>query len=206
MTQKPNIVPIPAEYENRYKPMTKRSQTGRIMLHCTATREGQDLDFEWLWGVHVDSNGWSGPGYHYMIELDGTIQETRPLEYQGAGCSGQNHDTIHISYVGGLDTDGRSKDTRTQAQTKSMIDLCYWLFSVYPALDNRRDVVGHNQFAAKDCPCFNVPDWVDSVIDGAEGPGDPEPEMPEVENLVQYIQDLEARIAKLEAHNDAWRE
>lgn len=197
MAQEPNIVPIPSQYVNQYGPMTVRSKTGRIMLHCTATPEGKDYDFDWLWQVHVTNNGWSGPGYHYMIQLDGTILETRPIQYVGAGCSGQNHDTIHISYVGGVDANGRSKDTRTQEQTQAMIDLCRWLFDLYPDLDNRRDIVGHNQFAAKDCPSFNVPNWVDYVLDHDE-PGDPEPNMPEVENLISYIMGLEARIKELE--------
>lgn len=202
-----NIVPIPSEYANRYGPMSAMGTVKRIMLHCTATPESStSLGFEWLWRVHVDDNGWSGPGYHYAIQHDGTILETRPRTYEGAGCSGQNDNTIHISYFGGLeDGTGRSKDTRTDAQIDSTVWLIKWLADQYEELDDKRDIVGHNQFAAKDCPCFDVPSWVDQIIrDSEQGGGNPEPGLPEIENLIQYIMDLEARIARLEDHNNAW--
>ncbi len=140
------------------------------------------------------------------IEHDGTILETRPLDYQGAGCSGQNAHTAHISYFGGLEDDTlRSKDTRTDAQKDATVWLIRKLAEDHPELDHKRDVVGHNMFAAKDCPCFNVNDWVDAVIrEDEQGGVDPEPGMPEIENLIQYVRDLESRIAKLEAHNTSW--
>jgi N-acetylmuramoyl-L-alanine amidase len=191
------VQPIPAGYD--FGPMTKRSETKRIMLHCTATPEGMPIDFDWLWRVHVKQNGWSGPGYHFLIELGGTVQATRPIDRVGAGCSGQNHDTIHISYAGGLEQDTkRSKDTRTPAQIDAMKDLLRYLVDLYDDIDDKRDIVGHNQFAAKDCPCFDVPAWVDRVMAEVEVPVDPEPDMPVQNNLYQRIRDLEARVATLE--------
>ncbi len=95
--------------------MTPRSETKRIMLHCTATCEGRDYDKEWLWNLHVKQNGWSSYGYHWWIHLDGTIEALRDEHLMGAGCSGQNHDTVHVSYVGGLEANGVAKDTRTEA-------------------------------------------------------------------------------------------
>lgn len=195
----PTVLPRP---NKPARSMTTRTTTQRIMLHCTATAEGREVDFDDLYQWHYVDNGWSDVGYHYLIMLGGTIQECRDITKQGAGCSGQNHDTIHITYAGGLEAGtGRSKDTRTQAQIDSTIWLIKKLAEKYDDLDDRRDIVGHNQFAAKDCPCFNVPAWVDDVIEGQEGGGNPEPGMPEVENLVQYIKDLESRITDLET----WR-
>lgn len=186
--------------------MNPRSETKRIMLHCTATPEGREVTYDDLWNWHVKGNGWSHIGYHWLIQLDGTVVACRPEPLQGAGCSGQNHDTVHITYAGGLEAGtNRSKDTRTPAQTAAMIDLIRDVSSRYKDIDDARDIVGHNQFAAKDCPCFSVPDWVDSVIANGEG-GNPEPEMPEIDNLIQFVQDLEERIAALEAHNNAWED
>lgn len=204
-----SITPIPAEYRDQYGPMTPMDGVHRIMSHCTATQESiVDLGFDWLWQVHVEENGWSGPGYHYAIQHDGTILETRPDEYEGAGCSGQNDHTIHIAYFGGLEDDTmRSKDTRTQAQEDATAWLIRFLADKHSDLDHKADIVGHRDFAAKDCPCYDVAGWVGDVVNEEEQGGtDPEPDMPPITNLIQYIRDLEARIAALEDHNNAWED
>jgi N-acetylmuramoyl-L-alanine amidase len=192
-----NIVPRPG-YGGDYPvgSMTNRTETKRIMLHCTAN--SGDVSFEQLYALHVGKNGWSDVGYHFLIRTDGTIQACRDISKVGAGCSGQNHDTIHIAYAGGILSDGSSIDNRTPQQIESMVWLIRHLATQYDDLDDPQDIVGHNQFAAKDCPCFNVPNWVDSVINEGAEPGNPEPGMPPVENLIQYIRDLELRIEHLE--------
>lgn len=201
----PAVVEIPAEYRDRFGSMSIRTTTKRIMLHCSATPAGREVTFADLWRWHVDDNGWSGPGYHWLIMLDGTIQECRPEHYVGAGCSGQNHDTVHICYAGGLRADGSqlAEDTRTEAQIASMIWLCHDVAERW-AIGHASAVVGHNQFAAKACPSFDVPSWVEAVLAGAET-GNPEPGDPELPaDLVTYVRQLEARIARLEDHNARW--
>lgn len=178
--------------------MSIRKETQRLMLHCSATPEGRDVTFEDLWEWHVIDNGWSDVGYHYLIMLDGRVQVCRDEHYQGAGCSGQNHDTIHICYAGGLASDGETaKDTRNAAQEQVMVQLIKEIAQRYPDLDDKRDIVGHNQYAAKACPSFNVPQWVDKIIHDYET-GNPEPGDPDLGNLVEYIKKLEARVAELE--------
>jgi hypothetical protein len=46
--------------------------------------------------------------------LDGTIEQGRELEAVGAHTKGHNAHSIGICYIGGLDKNGKPKDTRTR--------------------------------------------------------------------------------------------
>ena len=87
-----------------------------------------------------------------MIDLDGFVEYGRPLELQGAHCKGQNSASIGICYIGGLDSEGNPKNTMTEDQERSLVALIHQLLETFPNLS----VHGHNEFAAKACPCFNV--------------------------------------------------
>ena len=96
-------------------------QITKIIVHCTATPEGREVDVDEIRRWHVDERGWSDVGYHFHIKLDGELQEARPIERTGAHCSGQNYCSIGISYAGGMTKDMKEpKDTRTQAQKERL--------------------------------------------------------------------------------------
>ena len=90
-----------------------------IIIHCSATIEGKDYTVEDIDRWHRQ-RGFARVGYHYVIRLDGTIQQGRPLDIAGAHCIGHNAHSIGICYIGGLDQTGKPKDTRTQAQKDSL--------------------------------------------------------------------------------------
>lgn len=124
-----------------------------IILHCTATPEGHDYTVDQVRRWHVDGNGWADIGYHYLIRLDGTIEEGRPLEKIGAHCTGHNSHSIGVCYVGGCDADGNiPKDTRTPQQREALRDLVEYLRRQFP----KASVHCHNEFANKACPSFNI--------------------------------------------------
>ena len=123
----------------------------KIIIHCSATPEGKPFTVADIDRWHRD-RGWQGIGYHYVVYLDGSIYKGRSEEIIGAHCSGQNAHSIGICYIGGLDASGKAKDTRTPAQRKALHELVSDLKTRYPAAT----VHGHNEFANKDCPCFNV--------------------------------------------------
>ena len=124
----------------------------KIIIHCAATPEGRDVKMETIKSWHVKGNGWSDIGYHFIIELDGTIKEGRPMHRSGAHTKSHNANSIGVCYVGGIDKDKKPKDTRTEAQRQSMDNLIAGLL-----LDNvDASVHGHNEFSAKACPSFDV--------------------------------------------------
>lgn len=124
----------------------------KIIIHCSATPQGRkhtvaDID---LWHRR---RGFASIGYHYVIYLDGTVHEGRPLSMQGAHTLGHNAQSIGICYIGGLATDGKTPlDTRTPAQAEALRTLVQHLQQTYP----QATVHGHSEFANKACPSFNV--------------------------------------------------
>lgn len=125
-----------------------------IIIHCSATPEGKHFTAADIRRWHK-AQGWSDIGYHYVILLDGTVQKGRPISQPGAHCKGMNARSIGICYIGGLSADGKTpKDTRTTAQKAAMHALVERLAAQYGLTADQ--IHGHNEFAAKACPSFNV--------------------------------------------------
>ena len=132
----------------------------KIILHCSATREGQDISVETMRQWHL-KRGWSDIGYHFVIYLDGSIHKGRPIEKVGAHTSGQNTGSIGICYVGGVEKDGKTpKDTMTDLQETAMVNLIKALREEY----GNMTLHGHNEFAAKACPSFKVYEKYDWLL------------------------------------------
>jgi len=123
----------------------------KIIVHCSATKEGQEIKAETIDQWHKQ-RGWSGIGYHYVISLDGRIEYGREITRQGAHVKGHNKGSIGICYIGGLDELLKPKDTRTPEQKESLLLIIRALKKMHP----NATIHGHNEFANKACPCFNV--------------------------------------------------
>jgi N-acetylmuramoyl-L-alanine amidase len=124
----------------------------KIIIHCTATREGDDISVDTIRRWHL-ARGWSDIGYHYVIDLKGNINAGRPIELMGSHTRGFNKGSIGIAYVGGVEADGVTpKDTRTKAQKDAIIRLVKKLKGCYPDVT----IHGHNEFSNKACPSYNV--------------------------------------------------
>lgn len=89
-----------------------------IILHCSATREGQSFGFEDCRRDHIRHRGFRDIGYHYYITRDGTVHRGRPLEQVGAHCCNHNRHSIGICYEGGLDGEG-GRRTRVRRSKQS---------------------------------------------------------------------------------------
>ncbi len=124
-----------------------------IIVHCSATPEGQNVTAADIRCWHTAGNGWSDIGYHFVVRLDGTVEPGRPLAQPGAHCRGHNARSVGICYVGGLAADGRTpKDTRTPAQRAALLTLIRELKQQFPGAA----IHGHRDFATKACPSFDA--------------------------------------------------
>lgn len=130
-------------------------EISEIIIHCSATKAGQDFRAKDI-DIWHRARGWRKIGYHYVIDLDGTIEEGRKEHEIGAHCRDHNAQSIGICYVGGLNWLGMPADTRTNRQKHSLWKLITELKERYP----NATVHGHNEFARKACPCFNVKEWL----------------------------------------------
>lgn len=123
-----------------------------IIVHCSATPEGRNVTVEEIDKWHK-MRGFRCIGYHYVIYLDGSVHVGRPESQIGAHCKGHNSHSIGICYIGGVMKDGKTpKDTRTDAQKESLINLIKDLKKKYP----KATIHGHREYANKACPSFDV--------------------------------------------------
>lgn len=140
----------------------------KIILHCSATPEGEDYSVDSIdyshksrnfsYYIDPDTNERRYIGYHYIIRRDGTIVRCRPENVRGCHTTNHNYDSIGICYIGGCpartvkDWNKKEKDTRTIAQKAAIINLVRKLKGRY----GTPEVYGHRDFAAKACPSFDA--------------------------------------------------
>lgn len=124
-----------------------------IIIHCSATPEGRNLDFEACRYEHVHHRRFKDIGYHFYITRDGDIHRGRPIEQIGAHCKNHNAHSIGICYEGGLSSEGVPMDTRTMEQKGSLLALLRELRVLFPGTL----IVGHHDLnPIKPCPCFDA--------------------------------------------------
>ena len=140
-------------------------QINLLVIHCSATKENQSFTVQALENSHR-KKGFNGIGYHYYIRQSGEVVNTRPLNRIGAHAKGYNQYSIGICYEGGLDKDGKPKDTRTPEQRIALRQLVSELQKRFPGCKvcGHRDLsldLNHNGKIepyewTKQCPCFDV--------------------------------------------------
>ena len=127
----------------------------KIILHCSATPKGRDVSTETIRKWHVEGNGWSDIGYHFVIRLDGTLEIGRPLERIGAHVKGHNRGSIGVCYIGGTNAGTKKpEDTMNHTQEQTFRNLVVSLRASWGDLS----LHGHNEFSSKACPSFDVQD------------------------------------------------
>ena len=108
--------------------------------------------------------GWNRVGYSDLIRLDGTLENLTPYDSDDNvstweltyGVVGMNSISRHVVYAGGCTKGLVPKDTRTEAQLLAMGNYIKQVTKAYPEIL----VAGHNQFANKACPSFDVPAYL----------------------------------------------
>lgn len=139
----------------------------KIVVHCSATREGAEFNISDIRAWHK-RRGFADVGYHYVVRLNGDVERGRPLSVAGAHVKGYNRNSIGVCYIGGLDKQGKAKDTRTDAQKQALRALLTELKGCYPDAQ----ILGHRDLSPdrdgdgiisphewiKDCPCFDAKD------------------------------------------------
>ena len=136
-----------------------RKDTDFIIIHCSATGPNHDVDIKDVDRWHREL-GWKMVGYHFFIKRDGTVQKGRELMDGGAHAGPEyNNRSIGICMAGGVAEDGKTpEDNFTNYQWKALWHLVKEMTITFP----EAQVIGHNDVAAKACPCFDAKDWWDN--------------------------------------------
>ncbi len=134
-----------------------------LVVHCTAGNQKETIE-DLLHGFKL--RGWRNPGYHYVVKADGTVVPLLPETSIANGVAGHNAGSIHISYLGGIDSKGKPVDNRTPHQKNALAVSLKILRSKYPDAK----ILGHRDFSKdkngngkidqweyiKWCPCFDA--------------------------------------------------
>jgi N-acetylmuramoyl-L-alanine amidase len=133
-----------------------------LVIHCTASP--QSWGWQKLQWYFLNIKKWSREGYHVVVQADGTVKRyidndkpsngVRPFKSNDIDISNSN--SVHICWIGGVDSKGNARDNRTEKQRKRLKQIVQWYIENYPDIK----ILGHNQVALKACPCFNVPNWL----------------------------------------------
>lgn len=134
-----------------------------IAVHCTASHQSMTIE-----GLKQEfkRKGWVNPGYHYVVFPDGKITQLLDEDRVSNGVRGYNSVSINVAYIGGIDTNGKPIDNRTDAQKASLLSLLKMLHKKYPTAV----IQGHRDFSPdlnhdgritpneyiKACPCFDA--------------------------------------------------
>lgn len=143
-----------------------------LIIHCTATREGQSIGAEHIKAWHTSpppaGRGWSKVGYSDLILLDGDRHKF--VNHDGDkwiesneitnGVKGMNSISRHVCYVGGVSVDGKkAKNTLTNAQSQTLESIIREVIAYKPDIL----IAGHNQFDNKACPSFWIPTYLKMI-------------------------------------------
>lgn len=134
-----------------------------IVLHCTAGSQNETIAQLF---TGFKARGWKNNGYHIVVDGEGGRHDITPLENIANGVAGHNANSIHVSWMGGIDTKGKPVDNRTDKQKSQLISIVKELKGKFPSAK----ILGHRDFSPdlnhngkvdqvewiKVCPCFDA--------------------------------------------------
>lgn len=165
------------------KILSKRPYTKRIVIHHSASSDSTTVENIQQWHY---SRGWSGIGYHYVIDQQGVITQGRPEDTQGAHAyQDQNHeantDGIGICVIGNF------MDSRP---TDKQLDSLVWLIQDIRTRYGDIPAIGHRDVMATACPGNKFPLW--EVQRRVASPHEDKPSGTVKINLHGHIEDVPA--------------
>lgn len=129
-------------------------EINRIVCHHTASKPTTTPDEIRRW--HVDGNGWSDIGYHWVVYLDDagdwTIAPGRPEKRSGSHAKGKNSDSIGIVVAG--DYTAGPLPERAEIALCAMVAAKCIEYGV-----SVEDVVGHREIMREgytECPGYDM--------------------------------------------------
>ncbi len=134
----------------------------RIIIHCSATPPEMDIGVPEIREWHL-AKKWNDIGYHFVDRRSGLIEPGRAYNVTGAHVRGRNTGSVGFCMVGGVSKlgrrgpggkwiSGKAAANFTPAQWITLRSFLITMRHVHPGVS----IHGHNEFAAKACPSFDV--------------------------------------------------
>lgn len=138
---------LPVHKTKKYN-TRKASDIRSLAIHHSLTLSGSAQAFA---TYHVNSNGWPGIAYTYVIDKDGTINQCLDHTTVGYHVGNSNKHALGICLVG---------DFRTQQPSAEQYAAALWLVrKLQLELPNATEVKGHSQYPGyswKACPVISM--------------------------------------------------
>lgn len=120
-------------------------------MHCSDTPNGQNVNLKAMEKSHME-RGFTGIGYHAVIQPDGEFEWTRGINEVGEHVAGANTGSIGVCLAG--------RDKFTRDQFERLRNIYTDLVSLYPSI-RKWEIYGHCEFPsakkqAKSCPNINI--------------------------------------------------
>lgn len=119
------------------------SEIKYLAIHHTASDSSQTPKD--IAEYHVNSNGWGGIGYHFLIDKAGNVFYVGDLSTARANVANMNEQVIGIGLIGNF-TNGRIP---TSNQLDSASKLCEFFITNYPGLS----IKGHKELPNQKTIC-----------------------------------------------------
>lgn len=153
--------PIPEEIEEYFKKLSLSRAVEMVIWHCSATRTNATVAA--LMNYWRNILNWINPGYHAAIKYNGDWTLLLDFNLISNGVKGLNSKIINICWIGGIDENGRAVDNRSAEQLQTMKHFYFAFKKYFPHLIHE----GHRKFSNKACPCFDVPEWEQELMEAA---------------------------------------
>lgn len=139
---KQKIVNITDQLPKGTKSYSKRNlgQIVRFVIHHSADPAGYPLKYA---NYHINTHGWPGIGYHFVIQKDGTIYQTQALETIAYNVENYNTGTVGICLTGNFETETLEGD-----QKSSLV----WLLKELAGQLGAKPIYPHSAFKPTKCP------------------------------------------------------
>lgn len=135
----------------RYPKVGTKVKDTHVIHHSMTARNLKGSNPFSFANTHIDTNGWEGIGYHFVIMPDGTIYHCDDVDRRTNHAGDTNRCSIGTCLVGDFRKEG-ANETPTEEQKSSLYLLNREL---YKELPNMKRTIGHCEcpgYSWKNCP------------------------------------------------------
>jgi hypothetical protein len=169
-TAEPNIIPRSAWGARAPRANRVPHSPNRFTIHHTVTANSDSSPKRTvrnIQGYHMNSNGWSDIGYHYLVDQQGRIYAGSPVDRRAAHVGGHNTGNIGISFLGNY----QSLEP-TEGQLVAAGKLIRHLSEKYSISPSASNVKGHRDQGSTACPGDHLYAQIGRIIRHSKGEAD----------------------------------
>lgn len=135
-----------------------RVSTEAFVVHSSETKDRENIGTTQL-HERCRGAGWTGIGYHFVINRGGDIITGRPIEKKGSHTPSLNDRSIGICLAGGKTSRGNLEANYTPEQYDALYALLNYLIALYRETPDAVLAISDMDPLKSSNPGFSVYDW-----------------------------------------------